>query len=501
MSASREKNRKNRETEGGGKGKLYAALGVVAAVAAAALIVWNSGIVQRNATAVTVGGENYSVGYVQYYYESVKASEAYYAAYGMSAYDATKSPKEQTHDMAGHTYYEKFMEEALNQMQETAVLAQEARANGYALTEEDLQSKESTMTSIKTSTITSGYGSVAAFLKANYGSYVTEKVFEQIVEDNLLAASYAQSCVDAMEYSDDEITAYYTENKDMVDDYTRTFFSFDAKVPTTDADGNEIEMTDEEYAAALETAKSEAKAKAEAVAAALEAGEDPADLDTEYSPSSMGEGAKVAGSTVIKAYYGEWMTDASREAGDITIQENDGASTYTYQVIRFEGRGRDESLTANIRHILIAADQAADASEPSEEQYAVAKERAQTLLEQWKAGDATEESFAALAEEYSADTGSAAKGGMIECVSTADSFVDTFMEWSLDSSRKDGDTGIVQNTGSSIKGWHVMYFAGWDNELWQVNVENTLKNESYTTWIDGLLEAKTLTEGDGIRYI
>ena len=82
-------------------------------------------------------------------------------------------------------------------------------------------------------------------------------------------------------------------------------------------------------------------------------------------------------------------------------------------MVRFEGRARNDENTATVRHILVAAEQDEGASEPTEDQYAAAKTKAVGLLEQWKSGPATQESFAELAKANSADTGSAADGGLI----------------------------------------------------------------------------------------
>lgn len=51
---------------------------------------------------------------------------------------------------------------------------------------------------------------------------------------------------------------------------------------TVDEEGNTIEMTEEEQAAALEEAKAQAQAVAQDVEARLQAGEDPQTLSDEY---------------------------------------------------------------------------------------------------------------------------------------------------------------------------------------------------------------------------
>lgn len=56
------------------KAVVYTVIGVIVAVLVAALLIWHSGIFQRGKTALTVGGRDYSVTdvnyYFTYYYES-----------------------------------------------------------------------------------------------------------------------------------------------------------------------------------------------------------------------------------------------------------------------------------------------------------------------------------------------------------------------------------------------------------------------------------------------
>ena len=79
--------------------------------------------------------------------------------------------------------------------------------------------------------------------------------------------------------------------------------------------------------------------------------------------------------------------------------ENDDSANYVYNyyVVQIESRQRDEAATADIRHILVSA-----GSNPTEEQFAQAEEKAQSLLDSWKSGSADEESFAVMAVENTA---------------------------------------------------------------------------------------------------
>ena len=71
--------------------------------------------------------------------------------------------------------------------------------------------------------------------------------------------------------------------------------------------------------------------------------------------------------------------------------------------------------TVNVRHILVNAEADADGNY-TDEAKAAAKARAEEILAEFEAGDKTEDSFAALAEQYSEDPGSNTNGGLYENV-------------------------------------------------------------------------------------
>ena len=114
------------------------------------------------------------------------------------------------------------------------------------------------------------------------------------------------------------------------------------------------------------------------------------------------------------------------------------------------------------------------------------------MLNQWKSGDATEESFAELANANSTDTGSNTNGGLYENVYPGQ-MVDTFNDWCFDTDRKAGDTGIVETT----YGYHVMYFVGTSGQTYRdYQIENDLRTADMNTWFDNLAESYTVTMGN-----
>ena len=81
------------------------------------------------------------------------------------------------------------------------------------------------------------------------------------------------------------------------------------------------------------------------------------------------------------------------------------------------------------------------------------------------------------------------------------------MDWVLDPSRQSGDTGIVQNTGSSTKGWHIMYYVSSGDPVWKQTAASALMNQDYERLIadstDGLsvTEGSSVTQGMGMNFV
>lgn len=132
-------------------------------------------------------------------------------------------------------------------------------------------------------------------------------------------------------------------------------------------------------------------------------------------------------------------------------------------VFQSNGVTQDMGLISSVRHILIQP-QGGTADESgnivySEDEWTSALSEAERILKQWQEGEATEESFAALANTYSADGGSNTTGGLYEQIHLDSSYVPEFKSWAIDVARKSGDVEIVKTT----YGYHIMYFVSGEN--------------------------------------
>lgn len=128
------------------------------------------------------------------------------------------------------------------------------------------------------------------------------------------------------------------------------------------------------------------------------------------------------------------------------------------EVFLTNGITQDMGLLSSVRHILIqpqggVTDESGNTTY-SEEEWATALSEAERILEQWKVGEATEDSFATLANTYSMDGGSNTTGGLYEDIHIDASYVAEFKDWATDMTRKPGDTEIVKTQF----GYHIMYF-------------------------------------------
>ena len=140
----------------------------------------------------------------------------------------------------------------------------------------------------------------------------------------------------------------------------------------------------------------------------------------------------------------------------------------------------------NVRHILVMPEGGTTGDDGtttySDEEWAACEKKAQAILDEWLAGDATEDSFAALAEEKSEDPGSNTNGGLYENVAKGQ-MVEPFEDWCFDESRAAGDYGLVKTT----YGYHVMYFVS-STPIWETYAASGWVSEKTNEFIKKLAE-------------
>ncbi len=203
---------------------------------------------------------------------------------------------------------------------------------------------------------------------------------------------------------------------------------------------------------------------------------------------NCGPGVTEAGYTAyVHAYY-EGLSYLYSRYEDLEPTDEEIEKYFTENEATFKESGvTREGLSYDVRHILIEAEGGTEGEngqkEFTEAEYEACRIKAQAILDQYLAGDCTEESFAALATANSADGGSSANGGLYTDLTTETNFVPEFKDWYLDESRKPGDTGLVK----SSYGYHIMYFSA-SREIWRSTAAEQLLGERISDMIDSGME-------------
>ena len=485
---------------------------------------------EKSATYVTIGEhEIKKAEYDYYFYGAVNTLYSYYGTYlNYMGLDLTQDLSTQyyTEDMTWQDYFD---EQALMQLQQVYALEDEAKANGF---EYDAAADAAAFEeSVKTYAASAGY-TTGNYLKASYGDYATMKEIKTFVERDSYSGAYYDKIYAEEEVTDEEITAYYEENKGSYDSVDYLVCAIEADVPGEDETTeimveNTVENTvetveeseteeetlseeeqvllEEEQQALTEAAMEDAKVIANEMLGKITDADSFETLAAEYATDATAEIHKenVKQSTITPTAVATWLFDDARQAGDKTVIEYTTANTY--YVVYFVERYLDESKTVDVRHILVPFDTVETTEDMTEDEVAAAEEEAKAaalttaegIYDEWQEGEATEESFAELANTHSTDTGSNTNGGLYEAVAKGE-MVEAFDEWIFDEVRQPGDSDIVE----SVYGYHIMFYVADNDVAWKMEIDEVLRLNKVNDYVNALMETyEIVDENNNIAYL
>ena len=163
-----------------------------------------------------------------------------------------------------------------------------------------------------------------------------------------------------------------------------------------------------------------------------------------------------------------------------------------FNVVLMQKVDHNDMKIIDVRHILIELDELGKDATQADKDAAdkKAKEKAEELLEQWKNGEKTAESFGELATANTKDPGSVTTGGLYEDVYPGWA-VKEFDEWCFAEGRQAGDTGIVK----SDNGYHVMYLDSiGELSFRDFLIANKMLSEDLEKWLEEVQAATPYTE-------
>ena len=325
-----------------------------------------------------------------------------------------------------------------------------------------------------------------------------------------LAGAYQQSVSEGLTYTAADIRAEDEANGVEYSTYTYNSYYLAASkflAGGTQAEDGTTTYSDEEKAAAVAAAEEAAKALTNETITSTEA------MDAAVAALSINAEASNTATSANKDYsydylptdIASWVSDTTRQAGDVTyiasVTENeDGTETVNgYYAVYFVERNDNNVYLQNVRHIL-AKFEGGTTDENGNKTYSVAekdaaKVAAEEIYAEWLAGEATEESFAALANEKS-DDGDGTTGGLYTDV-TPGYMVENFNNWIFDTTRQVGDHEIIETE----YGYHIMYYVGASEQTYRDSmIESTLRSNDLNAWLDELV-ADVTVEAVNYKYV
>lgn len=486
----------------------FVAILVLVLAIAIAASVFNSGIIERNTTALTVNNEKISAAELNYYYiDSVNNYMDSYGSYvSMMGLDTSLPLNEQYFDEeATQTWADYMLETATDNAKYAYALYQDAQANGFTLSESAQQDLDTNLSNLSAYASLYGYPNADGYLEAMYGNGSSLETYRKYMTVQVTAEEYYYATADSIVYTDEELRAAEAENYNKYSSYSYNYYYVsvsDYYVGGTTNDDGTLTYSDEEKAAGLEAAKDVAEGLAkstsveelDAAIAALDVYADEEGIASTPMADTL--------YTSIDPVMQEWIAADDRKEGDVTYLENkttstdaDGSEVETvsgYYVVCYVGSNDNTFPLVNVRHILLqheggTTDESTGTITYSDEEKAATLAKAEELLNTFTSGEATEDAFAELVYENSQDSGSINNGGLYEEVYPGQ-MVDTFNDWCFDASRKPGDTGIVE----SEYGYHVMYFSGSSDTTYRdYMITNELLNADIAEWETAIVDAAT----------
>ena len=429
---------------------------------------------QSDTDAVAATSEHFTFtkGEVAYFF--ALTFKDYYSYLSYFGVDPSVSLKEQQYT-EDSTWFDAFLEEAVKYVQNYLLFCEAALDRGLDLNQDDLDYIAHQKETIAEEAAGYGWDS-ETYLEQIFGTNISWEILEGAMRKMLLADKGWNAVNNELEaaISEEDIQQHFEEEK--------TEFTYIDYVDLNFLDGEKLtDSVKEELLKAFSEATDEASFT-KAVILYVDKTVDEEAIKEAGSSLKYAEELIKANTKSMQMYVKSDMMDwafSDERSSDVFVdaEANDGAQ-HAYLLKR--SPYRDDGTYVNVRHILLMTSTLGSAE--------AARAKAEEIYAKWQTGDKTEDSFADMAMQYSEDTGSASDGGLYENVYRGE-MVEPFENWCFDSSRKPGDTGIVDTEFGS----HIMYFISSDTG-WHLDVLSDLMDEAYAAAVKELREKHPITE-------
>ena len=285
-----------------------------------------------------------------------------------------------------------------------------------------------------------------------YGDYATPSRIETFVEENLLASAYYNHLVEENQPADDEITAYYEENKNSYDTVTYRSFYFEVDTSAGEETGSEETTAVETTTAAEETTVEETT---------LDTAEETAEETTAAEETTVEETTTGAEETAAEE------TTAAEAETETASEEETGMT--------------DEEIAAAMDELKVQADEMAARLEAGEDFEDLCVEYASEDQKENYGG----EEDGSLTEE----------GSYYGAPSVA-------ADWLFDESRQEGDITVLES--ESLNRYYVVQFISRQNDEETTNesIGNLLASQVVSEYVTEIAQEYTVTDVAGdLHYL
>lgn len=392
--------------------------------------------------------------FYQNYNDFCEYNKSYMQYFG---FDTSTSLKEQSYsdDM---TWFEYFAKPTMENLQQVLVLCEGAKAAGIELDEQDQSEIDVTYDSYKKYAEDYEYD-LEELIKDHFGRDMSSDALLSCLKKIRLSLKYQDKLVSEYDFSNEDISEYLNNNTDdfYYIDYLSYTFDEDI-VASAAAKAQELSaITDaasfEEYVRTFEME-------------ILNKSEDEIDLSGLSNMYVLKD---------TKNPFSIWAFDGA-QSGTTYIDKNDVDGIYTVYLLTKAPYLQDYT-TKNFRYVYLTLDTYGT--------YDKALERANELVNTWRAGDADANSFGELAYNYSEDGATYRIGGIQENLDMMPSkFPTAVVNWLYDASRQTGDVDVIKGDNA----YFIVYFEGDGQVQWESQARASLVEEKYDADVEALSE-------------
>ena len=465
--------------------------------------------VNKKQHAVTIGEHKLStVDFTYYYVDAI--NKHYYEVYKTYSetlgnywamflgYNLNTPLNEQIHDKETNTTWaDYFVDQAIDSATTLYALYDLAVEDKHELTNEDKTQISTSISNLRSEAAANGYSDVEDYLRLTYCDGANLENYAAYVNVQVYANSYFQKHRDSLEYAKDVIDAYNKEHYDKFSSFTYAFYSISVSKylgeGTKDADGK-VTYTDEQKENALAAAKKEAeKLVASGATTTLKFNEaiKALDINKDNKNAACTTGEDVFYDDIAATDIQKWLVEEGRKVNDIeavpiySTEEGKSDEIVGYLVILFQGRNDNLDNLVTVRHIPALFEGYYYDAEYNlvvpDSSKANAQKKANSILDEWKKGAATENSFAELADKNTSEN-ETKKGGLQEDVFPGSSH-ESINKWCFEEGRKPGDVAILD----SEVGYHIIYFVKQQDSTYRdLLIETEMRNEDADKWLENL---------------